>query len=693
MNISTEYPFWMVFLCIIAGLGYAVIMYYKNKRHDFSPLLTKVMAFLRFTVVFILSFLLMTPLLKTIVHTNEKPIIVFAQDNSQSVTINKDSAFYKKEYKQKIDNLLKQLSKKYEVKSFSFDDKVVEGLPFNYDGKQTDIALLFQDLITRYTNRNVGAIILASDGIFNKGNNPIYASVKIKAPIYSIALGDTILRKDLLIKKVNYNRITYLGNTFPLEIIVNANKAIGQKAKLKVTHGQKEIFNKTINISNDQYSETINFISEAKESGIQRYTISISPVTDEITLSNNRKDIFIEVMDARQKILILSAVPHPDISAIKQTLENNKNYDVEVVLANDFNKQVSDYNLLILHQLPSVNNVMGKLFADIQKANTPVLFILGAQSNISQFNASNSGLVIAIKNQAFNDALPIFTKEFPYFTVSEETQKMINNFPPLTSFYGTYKISTSAEPLLNQKIGNVTTNQPLILFNQTLGTKNGIICGEGLWKWKLVNYAQKNNTEAFDEIITKIVQYLSIRVEKGLFKVINNTIFEENQNIEFDAELYNNSYELINDADIDMTISNSSGKKFQYQFGRTFNAYHLNAGIYPQGDYKFQAIVKLKNKTLTQNGVFSVVAMDAEFSNTLANHQMLYNLAKKNGGEMVYPVQIESLVEKLINRDDIKTVKYTQKRFNDLISLTWIFFLILGLLTAEWFIRKRNGGY
>lgn len=683
----------MIVFCIIAAAIYTAIMYYRNRRMDFPPLLTKIMAILRFASVFLISFLLLSPLLKSTSQTNEKPIIVFAQDNSQSIVIHKDSNFYRNDYKLKYQELINELSKDFDVRTFSFDDNIKESISTDYIGKQTDISLIFEEFITRYTNRNLGAVILASDGIYNKGSNPLYTASKIKAPVFTLALGDTVVRKDILIQKINYNRITYLGNTFPIQIIVNANKSKGQTAKLRVNKGTKEIFNKNINITSDAYSETVDLITEAKESGLQKYSISISPLENEITLSNNRKDIFIEVLDARQKILILAAAPHPDISALKQTLENNRNYDVQVALANEFTKSAADYNLIIMHQLPSVNNVMGKVFADIEKTNIPVLYILGTQSNITQFNAANTGLNIAAKNQAFNDALPYAVNEFPYFTVSDECKKMLNYFPPLTSFYGNYKTSPSAEPLLLQKIGNVVSNQPLIVFNQNMGGKSGIIAGEGLWRWKLANYAQKANTDAFDEIITKTIQYLAVRIEKGLFKVTVPAVFDENQQVEFDAELYNDSYELINEADVNLTISNSQGKKFTYQFNRTSNAYHLNAGIFPQGDYKYQAIVKLKNKTLTQNGSFSVTSLDIEYSNTVANHQLLYNLAKQSGGEMLYPSEIDKLKELIKAREDIKVVKYTQKKYNDLISLSWIFFLILALLSTEWFLRKRNGGY
>ena len=48
--------------------------------------------------------------------------------------------------------------------------------------------------------------------------------------------------------------------------------------------------------------------------------IRISPIANEFSKENNVKDLFIEVLDARQKILILAASPHPDLAAIKKFL-------------------------------------------------------------------------------------------------------------------------------------------------------------------------------------------------------------------------------------------------------------------------------------------------------------------------------------------------------------------------------------
>jgi hypothetical protein len=78
---------------------------------------------------------------------------------------------------------------------------------------------------------------------------------------------------------------------------------------------------------------------------------------------------------------------------------------------------------------------------------------------------------------------------------------------------------------------------------------------------------------------------------------------------------------------------------------------------------------------------------------TTADHQLLYTLAKKHGGEMIYPGQLNGLLNTLNKREDIKPVSFTHKKLTELVQLKWIFFLLLSLLGIEWFIRKYYGAY
>jgi hypothetical protein len=66
-------------------------------------------------------------------------------------------------------------------------------------------------------------------------------------------------------------------------------------------------------------------------------------------------------------------------------------------------------------------------------------------------------------------------------------------------------------------------------------------------------------------------------------------------------------------------------------------------------------------------------------------------MANLSGGQMVYPVQIKSLEDLLTKNEKIKTLSYEEKSYESLINLKWIFFLLILILSIEWFLRKRNG--
>jgi hypothetical protein len=678
---------------VILGVGYAALLYYKERGTDFKKKLRILLFTLRALAVTIIAFLLLSPLVKIIARTTEKPLIIIAQDNSQSVVIGRDSSFMKSDYRNKLKTLTDQLAETYEVRSFTFGDKISDKPEYSFNEKQTDLSALFDDLTSRYANRNVGALILATDGLYNKGASPVYAAEKFRFPVYGIALGDTNIQKDVILTKVNYNRIVYLGNDFPIEVVATANKCGGSKSNLTVTKDGKVFFTKTIDITGENYIETVNLQLEAAAPGVQHYRVSLSPVTGEISHLNNSEDIFIEVLDGRQKVLLLAGAPHPDIAALREAIESNKNYEVEVAFANDFNKPLSGYNLVILHQLPLRNAPMPASLANMTQVKVPLLYIIGNASDLYSFSNLKTGLSIVQSTQKADEAQPVISNDFALFTVSEAARKVIPNFPPLSVPFGDFKTSNSVNVLFYQKIGSVSTRKPLIMFSEQPESRIGIIAGEGLWKWRLNDYLQTGNHNTFDELCGKMVQFLSVKEDKGLFRVLCKHTFAENEAVEFDAEVYNDSYELINNPEVSIVIQNADKKKFNFTFSKTQKSYHLEAGMFPVGEYEYSAQVKVGDKVLQKNGVFTVSALNVEAVNLVADHKLLYSLANKHDGKVVFPSDMDKLQEMLKARDDIKSVSYTRKRFNDVVNLFWVFLLILGLLSTEWFLRKRNGSY
>ena len=194
INITTDYPIWMILFCFLLGAIYAGVLYYKESKLDtIAKWLKNSLLIFRFLTVSIIAFLLLSPFIKTIFNKTEKPIIIFAQDNSNSLLIHQDSAFYANNYLKELNALKEKLEKDYEVKSFTFGEKVKEEGTIDFAEKTTNIAELFEAVETKFYNRNIGALILSSDGVYNEGFNPVYSAENTNYPIYIIALGDTII--------------------------------------------------------------------------------------------------------------------------------------------------------------------------------------------------------------------------------------------------------------------------------------------------------------------------------------------------------------------------------------------------------------------------------------------------------------------------------------------------------------------
>ncbi len=653
----------------------------------------RIMTACRFILVTLLAFLLLGPMVRTITREVEKPIVILALDDSRSIVNSKDSTTQIEALKKSYAVLNDGLKGDYELRTFSFGDHVREKADFNFNDKETNLGDLYDELDVQFANRNVGAIVIASDGLYNEGANPAYGPTRLKVPVYTLALGDTTIKKDLILSKVNNNRVAFLGNSYPLEVVIDARQCAGNNATLIIEEDSLRVFSRSIEVSGNNYHTTIPVTLDAKKKGIRHIRISISSLPDEVTYSNNVRDVFVEVIENKQKILILSNAPNPDESALRAVIENSPNYELKIDQLSTFDGRVGEYSLIILHNLPSGTQSVNNLLEKINAAGTSVWYILGASANITAFNALNTGLEITDQKGRLNEAQALYASEFSLFTISNELQEQIVSWPPLYAPFGFYKSTGNIYPLFYQRLGSVNTKQPLLFFSEKDGRKIAVTTGEGIWKWRLADYNANANHTFSDELFSRIIQYLSVKENRSPFRIFTKNNFRENEPLVFDAELYNQSDQLINEPEVRMTLVNYKGEQFPYTFSRTEKAYTLNAGLYPVGNYKYKAETKLGDRIYSETGEFSVSALQLETSNTVADHQLLSAIASKTGGKMFAPEQVNELLKALKEREDLKSISFSRKKLDDMVSLPWVFILLISLLSLEWFLRKRSGAY
>lgn len=686
------YTILLLLAALLIGLVFAWVLYRKTPQLD--KRLRYGLAAARVIVVTLIGFLLFAPLIRSVSYKPEKPIILIGQDNSLSVGNIKPVNFKQQQYEEQMRQLTAELSDEYEVKIYSFSDSIKTGFDFSNKGMLTNASHLISKLNDEYMNRNVGAVILASDGIFNRGGSPLYDLSKLKAPVYTIAMGDTIPKKDLLIANVNHNNLVYLDNDFTIEVQVQAYEANGAESVLSVIKDGKKVQEERISINSNAFVKNILVKLKATKVGLQKYTLQLSPIGNEISVKNNTQPVFIDVIDGKQKVLIAAASPHPDITALKQAIELNKNFEVKVSFVGDLNTiKLNDYGLLILHQLPLNSSDAAVFKNQLNATNIAVWYILGAQSNLSLFNQFQKQINISGNASTIQETFSVVNTGFTAFDLDPVMVKQIENFDPLSAPPGKVLINGNSSVVLKQRIGKVNTDYPQLFFMQDDGHKTGFLIGEGLWRWKLSEAGEaQQGTNVFNSLISKTVQYLSVKDDKRKFKVYaTKNTFEENENIILNAVLYNDSYVPVNTPDVNVVIKNEAGKAYKFLFSRTDAAYQLDAGTLPAGNYSYVANTSLGNTAHSAQGMFYINSMIAEYQQTVANHQLLNTMSAQTGGKMFMPQDLLNLKDAIKGNEQIKTLTYEDRKYEELINFKWLFALIMALLTIEWFFRKRSG--
>jgi len=205
---------------------------------------------------------------------------------------------------------------------------------------------------------------------------------------------------------------------------------------------------------------------------------------------------------------------------------------------------------------------------------------------------------------------------------------------------------------------------------------------------------QTENYDMVQELVNKMIQFLSTKEDKRKFRAsASKNLYKENEDVLFDAQLFNDNYEMINTPDVFLTIKNSDSKEYDYTLTRTSNYYALNAKLLAPGKYSYVASTNFDGKPYEQKGYFSVEDIQLELYDLTARHGLLRSLSNKYGGKVVLPTETSELVADLTADNKLKPVVYPTTKTKSVINFRWLFGLLLAMLSLEWFLRRYMGNY
>lgn len=675
------------------GAGYAALLY--SAQAPWRRAINYALAGLRFVVVSFLCFLLLSPFVKTTTTRTEAPTVVLAIDNSQSVSL-----FTPAPALSQLTAGLPRLASSLQEKGFRVETRTLTKATtapdsLRFEATRTDLNKLLSDSREANAERNLAGVVLLSDGLVNQGQEPQFSEFNF--PIFSVALGDSVAKKDLRLTDLVYNRVAFSGNKFPLEAELGYEGYAGGTATVEVREAGRTLESRRVVLPAGRRRVKTTFQLTAPAPGKHRYEVRVLPQPGEFTVLNNTRTAFIEVVKGKLRVLLAGAAPHPDLKALRAAILANNNFDLTLAVTGVGAPlpATATFDVAVLHQLPARGGLGQELLARVRAAKVPVLYVLGAQSDYNAFNQLNAGLNVQPRGAQTDEVTPLLNPGFARLPLDEDSRQRFGQYPPVAVPFGELRLGGGAEAALWQQVGRLPTQKPLLVFGNAAGTspRAATLLAENTWQWRLEEaIAHDNHPEVYDRLIGRTLQLLTQNATKKRLDVYpTQDVFGTQDDVALGAETYNAVFERVYDQKITLTLTDSARKVRTVSFANAPDGSPLHLGPLPAGLYRYQARATLGGQAQQASGELLVQNQPLEAQESKADHRLLAQLSRRSGGRLYYPAQLDKLAQD-IAKANFKPVLSSEEDLKDLINLKWLFFALIALLAAEWATRKYQGG-
>jgi hypothetical protein len=487
---------------------------------------------------------------------------------------------------------------------------------------------------------------------------------------------------DLKINQINVNKYAFLKNKFPVEVFLQYNGNETITSNFSIQSGNQTVHKQTVTFSKDKKAQSVTILLNADKVGIAKYKAVISSNIKEKNTVNNTKNFAVEIIDQRSEIALVSAINHPDLGALKRSIETNQQRKVSIVKPNEI-KSLQEYNVLILYQ---PTTAFKSIFDQNKVAQINTFVITGTATDFNFLNQVQDDLNFKMSTSK-EDYLATFESNFNLFA---QTNIGFENFPPLEHNFGVITAKNNVNTLLSARVRNVPVQNPILTFTENGSKREAYLLGENIWKWRLENHLNKKSFEDFDLFADKIIQFLVSNASKKNLNVTYESFYNSGESIEITAEYFNKNYEFDEKAQLTIQVTNSKTKATKkYDLLKATNSYKVNLDGLEAGNYSFKVTEKQSNTSFS--GSFEVLDFEIEKQFVNPDKNRLEQLATNTNGKVYYPNQIENLIQSLIdNKNYIPTQKEIIKK-SPLIDWVWLLVLAITALATEWFTRKYNG--
>lgn len=708
-------------LIIPITIGMIVFLFWAY-RHTVPPLKRSVRLILglfRGTVLGLLAVLLFGPVLRISLSEDVPPDVALLLDHSGSMQLPEtDGRRGEKLLGFLRSPTLERLSNGASIHPYLFSDRLTplpEGLPDSllFDGAATDIARSLRMLFEMVDDIPFRSALLISDGANNLGEDPVRIGGLSPFPLYTLTVGKARKKPDIIVTNILSNDIAYQGDEVPVEVVVRGPEFAGERITLMLKHADDVLDRTEVTLPPDGMERSTHLRFVPNTPGLYSLAVEASRLEGELTFENNTRDLYIRVLESKIDVFFIADRPNPDVSFLTRILRSDENIALTTrtrradagFYEGPFPEggTAGAFDLLFCLDFPSPETpepLWSAVRDLIENHRLPMFLVAGRHFQLSRFAGIEHLIpVTGLRKRHEQLVLPKLTPEgaaHSVFSILDNPYANMNAWhllPPLFVCSRPAGIKPDSRLWLEGVPEGIVTLEsaaaPLVISRDLGGRKTLLVLGYGLYRWDLLAESVGGTNEILKGFLSKSMRWLVTREEQERVRLSTSKMsYRAGEDVDFIVQVYDEMYRPLERAVVNMIVE-SGGQTRSFRLDEAGSGrYRSRQRFFNPGSVNIEVEAFLDEVRLGRDELdLFITASGREYLSTESDPGLMETLAAVTGGQ-AGPVDS---AEVIIGRMDLNPERRVRIRETVLARDPLLLAVLMILLAAEWFIRRRRG--
>lgn len=737
----SSWPAWLLGLLI--ALFTALLAYLTYHRFSSrSPELTKrrmwTLCGMQSTFIALVLLLLWQPAITVAALTSHQNIIAIVVDSSRSMGITDSGSKARETDALSLlqTSLLPAIKKRFQVRLYRLGGDLVS-IP-NLTGVQanepaTDINGGLKKLANDTRDLPIGAVLLLSDGGQNSAEmgesgvalETLEALRNRRLPVHTLGFGSVRPRNDVELENISVAPNAIVKARLSAAISFTQYGFTGQAATISIRDGDKPLASRSVTFAPDGVLQTESLFFSPGEAGARNLRFSIDPMPNEENVKNNQGVRPLLVSEAKRRVLYVEGEPRWEFKFIRRAEDDDPTIDLVSMLRTSENKiyrqgikdpselaegfptrgeDLFGYSGIIIGSVDAAyfSPMQRELLREYVDRRGGGILFLGGRMALSEggWGASDvSELLPAFlpndrnsfqRNPATVELTPS-GMESAITRLLDDPSKNAERWKKLT-YLADYQDAGTPKPGASVLVQvNAGRRKLPLLITQPYGHgRTAILATSGTWRWQM---AEALGDRSHDLFWQQLIRWLVAETPSNVMAAVSPHLLMDSGKIQFTADVHDAHFQPALNAHVSAHIfgpGNSSvfldlspSQQIPGRYEATWNADKTGGYLADISAADQNSRQELGRDTVTfrrEDGV-------AENFHTAQNRRLLQQLSKETGGRYWQRTEVKTLPQEITYSEAGISVRQTYPLWN----MPIVFLVLLGLLSAEWLLRRRWG--